>query len=95
MEALQTGQRAIYLDTEPAWNPLLNVVGDVKASQYMFIAKYQLESGPIIHQYKHIELRLSVFLTDKGDAFTICDGLYIEDDAPKVFNRIDLHNANH
>lgn len=58
---------------EPDWEPLLKLVGEIGASDFMWMHEEALEDGRSVHAYKHIDTRRYLHLDDRGNAFVYTD----------------------
>ena len=77
---------------EPEWGPLLNLVGEEIAEEFMCMFGVGLEDGRRLIAYKHHRNRRYFHLSDDGRAFLF---IYDEDDlhAEGAYRPVDLARA--
>jgi hypothetical protein len=55
---------------EPDWAPLERLIGEIFASDFMWMYEVRLKDGTPIQAYKHIDTRRYIHLDSKGKAFS-------------------------
>jgi hypothetical protein len=64
----------------PNWNPLLDLLAECLAVDFMWMHEVELKDGTRLHAYKHRETRRYLHLSPDGRAFVFCeDDLYCEE----------------
>jgi len=63
----RTGGLAQY--TTPAWQPLIDAVGERLVETFMWMHEEELSDGLALHAYKHIYTRRYLYLSETGQAF--------------------------
>jgi hypothetical protein len=53
----------------PDWRPLVAVIGDELAADFMWMYEVELSTGARLQVYKHIDTRRSIHLDADGEAF--------------------------
>jgi hypothetical protein len=54
---------------KPAWQPLIDAVGERLAAGFMWMHEAELDDGSALHAYKHIHTRRYLYLTADLRAF--------------------------
>lgn len=63
----------------PNWDPLLELLAEYLASDFMWMHEVELKDGTRLHAYKNRETRRYLHLSLDGRAFVYCeDGRYSE-----------------
>ncbi len=57
----------------PHWDPLLKLLAEYLAADFMWMHEVELEDGTRLHAYKNRETRRYLHLTLDGRAFVYCD----------------------
>jgi hypothetical protein len=60
----------------PSWDVLKSVIGDKQAANFMYMASYKLESGTVVHTFKHSLTRRYINLSDDGSFWKYMGGSY-------------------
>ena len=58
---------------EPAWEPLLNLLGTERVGDFMWMHEVALDTGERVHAYKHIDTRRYIHLSDMGKTCAYVD----------------------
>jgi len=59
----------VIWDTEPTWEPLLDVVGPELTGTFMWMHQQWLPGDTLVHAYKHCETRRYLYLAEGRRAF--------------------------
>ena len=78
MEDYMLATRDIIIETldVPSFELLKSAVGGKYVASYMYMASYKLQSGMIVHTFKHIITRSYVNLSDDGRCWKYVSGGY-------------------
>jgi hypothetical protein len=59
----------LSFDGPPAWQPLIDLVGDTLVEFFMWMHEVELDDGTRVHAYKHRETRRYAHLDEDGGAW--------------------------
>jgi hypothetical protein len=57
----------------PEWEPLLRIVGEDGAEDFMWMFEVEMSDGRSVHAYKHVDTRCYLHLDADGNAFAYVD----------------------